>query len=416
MARVWLVALFVAWALVVRPAFAAPSDGSIADADEDCVKEVGTCPVDLEGLDDEADASVAPLPTLTPPTPPERDAGAQRLLFFWGIGCPHCEAAQPFLGALERGGVQVERVEVRQDPAGRKRFVERMKQLRAGAVGIPTFVIGDAYVVGFTGQPSEREVRALLRGEQRSVGAVELPLIGSVDPSRVSLPAFTLLVGLLDGVNPCAMWVLLVLLSILVHVKSRKRLLLFGGTFVVASGAVYFAFMTAWVGIFSLVGLSRHVTVLLGLIVLGMGLINLKELIWFKQGVSLMIPDKAKPGLYRRMREIAGATSFPAAFLGIALLAFFVNLIELGCTLGLPAVYTRILTSRSDLSALGRYGYLALYNLAYVVPLALIVLVYVATLHRLTLSERGAKVLKGVSGVLLVTFGLFLMLAPGVLS
>lgn len=128
-----------------------------------------------------------------------------------------------------------------------------------------------------------------------------------------------------------------------------------------------------------------------------------------------MIPDKAKPGLYRRMRGISRSASLPAAFAGIAVLAFVVNLIELGCTLGLPAIYTRILTLRTDLSTATRYGYLVLYNLAYVVPLALIVVVYAATLHRITLGERGAKVLKGVSGVLLVAFGALFLVAPDVL-
>ena len=175
-------------------------------------------------------------------------------------------------------------------------------------------------------------------------------------------------------------------------------MLLFGGAFVLMSGVVYFLFMTVWVGLFRLIGLSRTITIILGCVVLVMGLINLKELMWFKKGVSLMISDKAKPKLFKRMRGIARAASLPAALGGVVALAFVVNLIELGCTLGLPAVYTRILSLRHELGAPARYGYLALYNLAYIVPLAAIVAVYAATVHRITLSERGAKILKGVSG------------------
>ena len=91
------------------------------------------------------------------------------------------------------------------------------------------------------------------------------------------------------------------------------------------------------------------------------------------------------------------------------------NLVELGCTLGLPADYTRILSLRHDLGAAGRFGYLVLYNAAYVVPLALIVAIYATTLHRLTLSQRGAKILKAVSGVLLLVFGLLFVVAPDTL-
>jgi hypothetical protein len=180
------------------------------------------------------------------------------------------------------------------------------------------------------------------------------------------------------------------------------------------SGVVYFAFMMAWSLFFELAGLSRAITMGLGVLVLLMGLVNLKELVWFKRGVSLTIPERAKPGLFRRMRSIAAAASLPAAFIGVFVLAFVVNLIELGCTLGLPAIYTRVLSLR-EMSAGARYGYLALYNLVYVIPLAGIVVVYALTLHRVALGERGAKVLKAVSGTLLVLSGLVFVFRPELL-
>jgi hypothetical protein len=239
-------------------------------------------------------------------------------------------------------------------------------------------------------------------------------LFGSVDSRAVSVPVFTVLVGLADGFNPCAFWVLTVMLSLLLHVRSRRRLAVLGGLFVVMSGVVYFLFMTAWTTMFALAGMSLWLTQLLGAALLAMGLINLKELVWFGKGPSLMIPEAAKAGLYRRMRAIASAASLPAAAAGIAALAFVVNLVELGCTVGLPAVYTRVLTLQPGVGPAGRYAYLALYNLAYVVPLGLVVVVYAITLHRLTLTEPGAKVLKTISGVLLTCFGILFLLKPEV--
>jgi hypothetical protein len=224
-----------------------------------------------------------------------------------------------------------------------------------------------------------------------------------------------LLLGFADGVNPCAMWVLIVMLGILLHVRSRPRLLLFGGTFVFMSGLVYFLFMTAWATMFSLVGLSRAITRVLGALLLVASAINMKELVWFKRGPSLTIPERAKPVLYRRMRSIAAAASLPTALLGVAGLAFFANLVELGCTVGLPAVYTRILTLRQP-SPAARYGYLALYNVAYVVPLASVVVASAFTLHRLKLGEGGVKLLKVLSGLLLLGFGLVLLLKPAIID
>ncbi len=404
----WLAALLAFFALVaVAPwASAQPAAG-----DGGC--EAAACPP----FEDEMPEA---------PTPPAPPAPAHPLLFFWGIGCPHCEAAKPFVDKLSREmpKLVIERIEVRKDRAGRQRFLRKVEELHIQAPGIPLFVYDTRYLIGFTEGVTEPQVRDMIRGAKSAttpggseqLGAVVLPIVGSVDPSQMSMPAFTLLVGLLDGINPCAMWVLLVLLGLLLHVRSRRRLFMFGGVFVVMSGVVYFLFMTVWHGLFGLIGFSRVITIGLGVVVVIMGLINLKELFWLKKGVSLTIPDQAKPRLYRRMRAITNATSLPAAFVGVTVLAFVVNLIELGCTLGLPAIYTRILSLRTDLPPAVHYGYLALYNVAYVVPLGLIVLVFATTLHRFAMQERGAKVLKAISGVLLLLFGVVFIVAPELLG
>jgi hypothetical protein len=172
---------------------------------------------------------------------------------------------------------------------------------------------------------------------------------------------------------------------------------------------VYAIFMTAWLAVFQLVGLSRAITMALGAVVVVMALINLKETVWFRQGPSLTIPDRVKPSLYRRMRAVAQTVQLPAMIVGVAALAFVVNLVELACTIGLPAMYTRVLSLRSELSGAARLAYIGLYNVAYVVPLALVVVVYTLTLHRLVLDERGAKILKAVSGVILLVAGLALL-------
>lgn len=351
-------------------------------------------------------ASACPEEVVPLPSPGSEAPSSARMLFFFGSDCPRCAEAKPFVDALEREGVTVERIEVRGSPEGRRRFQQTASRLRLSAAGIPLFVVGERSVVGYRGRATEDEVRALLEPHEGR-RTVALPLLGEVDPARSWL-LFTLLIGLVDGINPCAIYVLVALLGILLHVRSRRRVLLFGGTFVVMSGVVYFLFMTVWLGFFLVAGLSRALTLALGGALVVMGLLNLKELVWFKQGPSLMVPDKAKPGLFRRMRAIAASQSIFLAMLGIGVLAFVVNLVELGCTLGLPAIYTRLLAARGG----ARFGWLALYNVMYVVPLAVIVLVFAIGLRRLALTERSAKILKAISGGLLVMFGLLFVLWP----
>src|SRR5690606_40233250 len=103
---------------------------------------------------------------------------------------------------------------------------------------------------------------------------VDTTLFGAVDVERLGLPLFTLAIGLLDGFNPCAMWVLLFLLSMLVHLKDRTRMALIAGMFVLVSGAIYFAFMAAWLNVFLAVGMSFAVQVALALLALLVGAIN----------------------------------------------------------------------------------------------------------------------------------------------
>jgi len=243
---------------------------------------------------------------------------------------------------------------------------------------------------------------------------IDVPILGKIDAKMVSLPSFTFIIGLLDGINPCAMWVLMFLLTLLVNAKSRKKLIMVGTVFVVSSAVVYFLFMTAWLNIFTFMGVSQYITIALGILALLMGLINIKEFFFFKKGVSLMIPEKAKPKLFEKMRKIMNNSSFAVSLFGTIALAFFVNLIELGCTIGLPAIYTRVL-SVQQISTSVKYFYMALYNAYYVIPLAVIVALFVFTMGKYRFEEKHAKVLKLISGILMITLGAILVFKPDLL-
>jgi hypothetical protein len=206
--------------------------------------------------------------------------------------------------------------------------------------------------------------------------------------------------------------VLVFLVSLLAGLQDRRRMALVAGTFVAVSGAAYFAFMLAWLNVFLAVGVSRSLEVLLGLVAIAIGAVHLKEGFAPGVGPSLSIPESAKPGLYRRLRAVVRAERPVAALVGAAALAVVVNLVELGCTAGLPAVYTRILTLR-ELPGWQYLGYLGLYNLAYVADDALVVATAVLTLSRSRIQQRGARVLQWVSGGVMAVLGVLLLLAPG---
>ncbi len=245
--------------------------------------------------------------------------------------------------------------------------------------------------------------------------AVALPLLGELDVQAMSLPALTLVIAGLDAFNPCAFFVLMFLLSLMVYARDRKRMLLIGVTFVFFSGLIYFVFMAAWLNLFLFIGELRTITMIAGLIAIGIALINIKDFFWFKQGVSLSIPDRAKPGLYQRSRNLLKATSLSAILVGTAVLAIAANSYELLCTSGFPMVYTRMLTLH-DLPTGAFYSYLALYNLIYIIPLLAIVVLFTVRFGSHKLTEQEGRSLKLVSGLMMLALGTLLVVAPDALN
>lgn len=334
-------------------------------------------------------------------------------------GCPHCARAAVWLTELEsrRPEVRVVRHDIASDPLAASRL-DRLAR-RDGQPGalVPSFLVGERLVVGFRdGATTGRLIEELLSGAGTAAAEeVVLPLIGRVSAARSGLLVFTLAVGLADGFNPCAMWVLLFLLSLLAHVHSRARMVAIAGTFLLVSGAVYYLFMTAWLGAFLALGSSRPLQAGLGLLALAAAAIHLKDALAPGVGPSLSIPESAKPGIYARVREIVTARNLPAALAAACALAVGVNLVEMLCTAGLPAIYTQVLASH-HLGFWTRQGYLLLYIAAYMLDDGLMTAAAVITLSTARLQERGGRVLQVVSGAVLAALGLALLFKPAWLS
>lgn len=267
---------------------------------------------------------------------------------------------------------------------------------------------------GLEGREDGAGVQQMTEPATRKDTTVELPLIGELKISD-SLLYQTIMIAGVDGFNPCAFFVLFTLLGILLHVQSRKKVFLVGGIFVFFSGFIYFIFMAAWLNIFLLAGRLAAVTTAAGAIALSVALINIKDFFYYRKGVSLVIPEKAKPRLYERMRKLLKATSLPSVILGTVVLAAAANMYELFCTAGFPMAYTRILTLR-NLPKMHYYFYLVLYNVIYIIPLALIVLFFAVTLGAKKLTELQGQMLKLVSGMMMLSLGAVLLVKPELMN
>lgn len=356
------------------------------------------------------------------------------LHFFWSESCVHCQRALPFVRryAAATPWLVLHEGEIGPDPAATRRYVELAAELGVEARSVPAFIACGELRVGYDEDATTgRELAAWLAacreraglglavtpsGVAQEAGAtISLPALGQLDPGTLSLPLLTLLLAGLDAFNPCAFFVLLLLLSLMVHAGNRARMLLVGGTFVLFSGLLYFLFMAAWLNLFLLVGTQVYVTAAAGTVALLIGGLNTRDALRSNAGATLAIPERAKPGLYRRVRGLVASGSTGPLLAGTVLLALAANSYELLCTAGFPMVYTRTLTLHA-LEPLAHYGYLLLYNVIYVLPLLAIVLLFGVTLGARRLGAGEGRSLKLLSGLMMLGLGGLLLAAPALLA
>lgn len=366
--------------------------------------------------------------------------------FFTNHDCRHCEEAAAHLAGLqeERPELIVVSLYPLDDKAARARFQDLVTRGGVKAASTPAFLVRGKLIVGWTSVATTgRLIENVLDDVEVADGTVagkgcvidltkeageaqapcedaldqtiDLPLFGEVKPRDLGLPVFTIVLGLIDGFNPCAMWVLLFLLSLLVHLKSRKRMFAIAGTFVLVSGVVYFAFMAAWFTFFDVIGKARAIQVVLGCVAIFVGSVHAKDFFAFHKGLSFSIPESAKPGIYARVNRILKAENLAGAIVTVIVLAFMVNLVELLCTAGLPAIYTNVL-AQHELPRWQYYGYIGMYQLFYMLDDMLMLTIAIFTLSRKRLQEASGRWLKLLSGVVMVALGLALVFKPEWLS
>lgn len=366
--------------------------------------------------------------------------GVTKLYYYSAENCPHCKEYGPLLHQLADRFPGVELIE-KDIWLDRSAFEEMMNLVATHGdlpVATPTLFLGNNIWIGIdhgkllkieeqlkeciaSGCPDAMERLHQETGpaetDRQAIEEtmVSVPLLGNLDAKEVSLPLVAITLGLLDSINPCAFFVLLFLLSLMIHAHSRIRMLTVGVVFVSFSGLIYFLFMAAWLNLFLATGAVRIVTLFAGLVALLIGIINIKDYFFFHKGPSLSIPEKVKPGLYHRVRDLVKSANYLSLLGGTALLAIAANSYELLCTAGFPMVFTRILTLQ-ELPTWQYYAYLALYNIIYVIPLLVIVIIFAVTLGAHQLSEKQGRFLKLVSGVMILVMGLVLVFFPTLLQ
>lgn len=354
------------------------------------------------------------------------------IYLFHSNSCPHCKSEKEFLSTLD--GVEVKQYEV----GTYSRLLNKVRnKLDIKENSVPITIIGSDYVIGYSDEIKNqienlidsyskkqhcdvvdliienKDISECLETNKGIYSASDEKVISifgkkiEFNAKNVSLPLISLLIGFIDGFNPCAMWVLIFLISMLFNMKNKKRMWILGLTFLVTSSLVYLIFMTGILSIANYIG--TYFKYIIALIALIGGIVNLNS---FRKSLNKdtgcqVTNKKQRKKIVERIKNILSEKHFIISIIGIMLLAISVNIVELACSAGLPTVFIEIL-SLNNLSNF-EYGlYMILYILMFMIDDIVIFIIAMTTLKVTGISNKYTKYSHLIGGIIMIIIGILM--------
>lgn len=361
------------------------------------------------------------------------------MYLFYGEECPHCHALLEFLEPYikENPNVKLYKYEVWHDEKNGKLYSEVHDLLKDNSNSIPYLIIGNTILSGFNEEKTPDTIKNAINFykhvEYRDkvgiyLGLVEdnnneeieykeeeidIPIIGKKNIKDVSIILATIVIGLVDGFNPCAMWILIFLISMLLGLKDKKRRLILGITFLFASALVYFLFLVSWLNLAQFLDKITYVRVAIACIAMIFGTVSIIQ--FFKSltkddGCEVVNTNNRKR-IINSIKRIVKEKSFALALLGVVLLAFSVNIIELLCSLGLPVMFSEILTI-NEVGGAMKIVYSLIYVLFFLIDDIIIFIIAMKTLEIKAISNKYAKYSHLIGGIIMLIIGFLMVYKP----
>lgn len=389
---------------------------------------------------------------------PISEPGKLEIYLFWGEGCSHCAVAKPYLEDLAKKypGIELKEYEVWYNEENQKLLTDMAAEYGIDANGVPTYFFGNYYMVGyaevlndpieqvvseclengcpFTGSPamipytieeSPTATPAAGTGEQNPANPdetpeaqnlIKVPLLGTVDLNKQSLAISTILIGIVDGVNPCSIWALTMLLALTIHTGSRKKVVIIGLVFLTVTAGIYALFIAGLFSVLKVVSFLGWVQVVVALVALFFAFVNIKDYFWYKEGVSFTIADDKKSGLARRMRGVIDSSQSTWGLIGATIvLAAGVSLVEFSCTAGFPVLWTNLLNAQ-HVTVATFVLLLLLYMVIYQLDELVIFFAAVFTLKTSRIEEKHGRILKLIGGMLMLSLSIVMLVKPALMN
>ena len=348
----------------------------------------------------------------------EVDENKINFYLFHSKDCSHCAAEKVWLEDIKdkyKDTVNFYYYEVAYDQKNAKLMEQVMEKLNVKSNGVPFTIIGEKYYVGFSnsiGTSIENVINNYLTDDEVEEEKISIPIIGEVNIKSVSIPLVAVILGFIDGFNPCAMWILLFLINLLFGMKDKKKAWILGLTFLFISGLVYFVSM---LGINLVLGIAtiNWMKIIIAIFILIAGLFNLKKYLKLRKEETgcTVVDDKKRKGLIKKMGKIINSRTFGLAMIGIIILAASVNLIEMACSLGFPLVFNEILTV-NNITGITRIIYLLIYIFFYMIDDIVVFSISMITLEATGITNKYNKLCTLISAIIMIIMGLLLLFRP----
>lgn len=361
------------------------------------------------------------------------------IYLFYGDGCPHCaEEEEWFKTYLEKNkNIKIHRYEVWYDKDNQEKYSKVHEILNDKSSGIPYLVIGESVISGFDKDLTPERIRNAVEyysnvNYKDKVGIylgvvsesetgqdetkyedtkVKIPLLGTKEAKDVSIGLSAILIGAVDGFNPCAMWILLFLISMLLGMKNKKRMWILGITFLVSSALVYFLFLLSWLNLSVFLNKVLYIRVAISFFAVLFGVLQVVNFFFKKDDGCEVVDNKNRKRIIKSIQKIIKEKSFILAILGIILLASSVNIIELLCSLGLPVMFTQILAI-NEVSKVGQILYSLLYVLFFMIDDIIIFIIAMKTLEIKAISNKYGKYSHLIGGLIMIIIGVLMVYKP----
>lgn len=336
---------------------------------------------------------------------------------FYGRECPHCEDERKWLDSIKNkysNYLNINMYEVWHDDNNAKIMKEVKKQFNITKESVPFTIIGEETYIGFSDaikSKMENKIKEYIEVEVNT-DEVEIPILGNINMRNVSIPLVAVILGFIDGFNPCAMWILLFLINMLFRLNNKKRAWLLGTTFLFISALVYFLSM---LGINFVLGVAtiNWMKIAIAIFILVAGILNLRK--YFKirkeEAGCDVVDEKKRKKLIAKMQNIMQSKSFILSLVGIIVLAISVNLIELACSLGFPVIFTEILTI-NNIEGLTKIIYMLIYIFFYMIDDMVIFAISMFTLEATGITNKYNKLCTLISAIIMIIMGLLLIFKP----